>query len=560
MAEEPIDFQSKNEQASPFDASASHASEEKYRTIFESIHEGFCIYEIVYDDSGKPVDLRWIEVNPAYETQTGLTDVVGKLHSELGLATEQYWYDIYDQVARTGEAVHFENWHEPTARWYHVFTSRIGGAASRQVAVLFEDITERKAREKRQAFLLRFSDLLRAQPDEHSIKEQIVRMLGEHLRADRCYISEVFEQQGYSTVGPEHIRRADLPPMTGVYQLSDYPETMRQLATQPMVVHDAANDPRFSESEKALLAGLPQQALLVAPLRKGPREVIWALVAAMATPRNWTEAERVLLEEVAERTWAAIERAHAEEALRENQDRLRLLNETLQQQVQQKTREVRQLATEVIRSTQRERQRLSQILHDDLQQRVYAIQLQMGFVEDGLQSEQIRKEMSDIRKQLHDILQITRHLSIDLNPPILREEGLTQAIDWLGTRVKEQYSLAIDVQADGAFAISDEELHVLLFNSVRELLFNVVKHAGANQAVVVLQWVDSGLRIEVRDNGKGFSPQTHEEVNDGRSLRGLGLAKIRHELSLFGGSLEFRSTPGEGTRAILFVPAAVAGS
>ena len=177
--------------------------------------------------------------------------------------------------------------------------------------------------QERQAFLLKLSDTLRTEPDEGSIKDATVRMLAEHLSLDRCWISEVFAGQGYSTVGPESFR-ADLPPMAGEYRLSDYPETMRHLATQPMVIDDAAGDPRFSEAERALLAQLRLRALLVVPLRKGP-EVIFALATAMATPRRWAEDERVLLEEVAERMWAAVERAKAEAQLRASEDRSALL-------------------------------------------------------------------------------------------------------------------------------------------------------------------------------------------------------------------------------------------
>ncbi|MCP2014691.1 PAS domain S-box-containing protein [Deinococcus sp. HSC-46F16] len=173
---------------------------------------------------------------------------------------------------------------------------------------------------ERQAFLLRLNDGLRAQTDPETIGAFATRMVAEHLRLDRCYISEVFGEQGFSTVGPEH-RRPDLAPMSGVFRLSEYPETMRQLATEPMVVRDADGDGRFSDLEKELLAGLHLRALVVAPIRKGPRHVVWALAAAMATPRGWTDGERTLLEEVAERTWAAIERARAEEVLRASEER-----------------------------------------------------------------------------------------------------------------------------------------------------------------------------------------------------------------------------------------------
>lgn len=181
--------------------------------------------------------------------------------------------------------------------------------------------------EARQAFLLHLSDVLRAQPDEQSVKERALAMVADQFDPDRCYISEVFEAQGHSTVGPEHLRRGAAP-MTGRYRLADYTEVMRQLATEPMVVHDADKDPRFSEEERKALARVPQRALLVAPLRNGPGAVIWALVVAMGTARTWTEEERLLLQDAAERTWTAIHRARAEAELRDSESRYLALFKT----------------------------------------------------------------------------------------------------------------------------------------------------------------------------------------------------------------------------------------
>ena len=177
---------------------------------------------------------------------------------------------------------------------------------------------------QRQAFLLELGDALRAQADEHSIKELAIGMLAEHLQLDRCWISEVFEENGISTVGPERFR-PDLPPMSGTFKLADYPETMLQLATHPMVIQDAATDARFSAAERQLLDGLRLRALLVAPVRRGPARVVWALAAAMAQPRQWSDGERLLLEEAAERTWTAIERVRAERALQASEEKYRTL-------------------------------------------------------------------------------------------------------------------------------------------------------------------------------------------------------------------------------------------
>jgi two-component system CheB/CheR fusion protein len=247
----------------------------------------------------------------------------------------------------------------------------------------------------------------------------------------------------------------------------------------------------------------------------------------------------------------------AEEAVREQQKQLQSLNETLEQKVEEKTEEVRQLASDVIKATQRERLRLSQILHDDLQQRAYGLKMQLSFLKNELPTENdaARMEVSTIEEGLAEIVRITRNLSIDLSPAILPGEGLSQAITWLAIRMKEQYNLPVELQANGPFVIPDEEMHVFLFNCVRELLFNVVKHAGATQAVVALARLDHSLRIEVRDNGKGFPVSATEEVNKQDGLpRSLGLPTIRHQLNLFGGHLEINSKPKDGTQVILIVP------
>jgi PAS domain S-box-containing protein len=256
------------------------------------------------------------------------------------------------------------------------------------------------------------------------------------------------------------------------------------------------------------------------------------------------------------------ERKRAEEALRENQKQLQLLNETLEQKVHEKTAEVRRLSSDLIKAVQQERHRISHILHDDLQQRIYAIQMQLTFLHDALQeqNETTRQEVPDIERQLGEILTVTRNLSIDLSPPILRDEGLSQAIHWLAARMRQRYGLPIELQADGPFGISNEELHVLLFNCVRELLFNVVKHAQASRAVVTLQWSDGGIQIEVRDDGKGFQVKTPVQPAGGEmneengSQSSSGLATMRHQLSLFDGRMEIQSQPGAGTRVVLILP------
>ncbi|WP_027171749.1 PAS domain S-box protein [Methylobacterium sp. 10] len=124
-------------------------SETRYRTLFEAIDAGFCIVEMRFDASGKAVDYRFVEVNPAFEAQTGLKDITGRWVSEAVPGLEQSWHDAYGRVATTGDPIRFESGAVAMGRWFDVHALRIGDPARRRVAVLFNDITHRREIESR---------------------------------------------------------------------------------------------------------------------------------------------------------------------------------------------------------------------------------------------------------------------------------------------------------------------------------------------------------------------------------------------------------------------------
>ena len=129
-------------------AAALRQSEERYRSLFESMLEGFCVVEVLFDADDRPLDYRFLEVNPAFEAQTGLLNAQGKLMRELAPEHEAHWFEIYGKVALTGEPTHFVNEAKMLNRWYDVNAYRVGGEESRKVAILFSDISESKRAEK----------------------------------------------------------------------------------------------------------------------------------------------------------------------------------------------------------------------------------------------------------------------------------------------------------------------------------------------------------------------------------------------------------------------------
>ena len=122
-------------------------SEEQYRTLFNSIDQGFCTIEILYDENDKAVDYRFLEINPSFEKQTGIHNPEGRTVRQILPRNEEYWYEMYSGIARTGEPARFENFAAELQRWYDVYAFRIGEPDERRVAVLFNDITARKRAE-----------------------------------------------------------------------------------------------------------------------------------------------------------------------------------------------------------------------------------------------------------------------------------------------------------------------------------------------------------------------------------------------------------------------------
>jgi two-component system NarL family sensor kinase len=211
---------------------------------------------------------------------------------------------------------------------------------------------------------------------------------------------------------------------------------------------------------------------------------------------------------------------------------------------------IRSLAAELTRAEQDERQRISQVLHDDLQQRLFAIKAQLSFLKDINLSADTYRELDQIQALLSESIAVTRNLSIDLSPIVLHGEGLAEAITWLAFRMKEQYGLHIELDAKENLSTLNPHVRMLLFQSIRELLFNVVKHAGILEAKVTLEQANDQGRIVVSDDGKGFDT----EAVLGNPQAAHGLLIIQERLNLLGCHMELISKPGEGTRVTIELP------
>jgi PAS domain S-box-containing protein len=300
-------------------------SEEKYRTLFNSIDQGFCVIEVLFDANEKAVDYKFLEYNPAFENQTGLKGAVGKTIGEIVRNHEDFWFEIYGKVALTGNSMRFEHPAAALNRWYDVYAFRIEKPENRKVAILFNDIAERKQSEEKLRFLVALNQSLLPLVEPDEIMSVTARMLGEQLKVNRCAYAEIRADEDNFRIIDDYTH--DTFSTKGEHKLSDFGEEALRLMREnkPFIVTDIEQDERFKENREAYRQTEIAAAVSV-PLLKNGR-----FVAGMAihqkTPRIWTDDEIKLVEIVVNRCWESVERAKTLRNLRESEERFRGLQQ-----------------------------------------------------------------------------------------------------------------------------------------------------------------------------------------------------------------------------------------
>lgn len=309
---------------------AEHAlreSEERYRALFDAVDEGFCIVEVLFDPQGNAADYRFLQTNPEFERQTGLSDAVGKTMRELAPDHEQHWFEIYGRIALTGQAERFEDEAAALGRWYDVYAFRVGKAGEHRVAILFRDVLPRKRieaalreSEDRQMFLLNLSDRLRSAVNPEAAMTIAARLFAQRLGLSVAhYLLFYPDEEGFDVVAgysdgrlPEKVTR-----QSG--RISDHGPGWGPQFRKGEAVFSDDHDTRPPADAKASRALGIRSGSAVPLIRNG--RLVGMLSTAHPEPRRWTEAEKSLQLEVAERTWDAVERVRAEARLRDSEER-----------------------------------------------------------------------------------------------------------------------------------------------------------------------------------------------------------------------------------------------
>ena len=240
-------------------------------------------------------------------------------------------------------------------------------------------------------------------------------------------------------------------------------------------------------------------------------------------------------------------------------ERVCRLAEELEDRVQERTKELlqsqtllRQLASELTIAEQRERRRIATDLHDYLAQLLVCARLKVSQSRSRMEDAEVEGWLGESDDILQQALTYTRSLVAQLTPMALHEFGLTAALKWLADQMRQQYQLSVQVEVQpGTTVTLPEDQSVLIFQSIRELLINVAKHARVDQAAVRMEQREGRLVIAVTDEGLG-SDQASAPAQSLSSK--FGLFSIGERMRALGGTFEFKSTPGKGTSATLSLP------
>ena len=501
---------------------ALRESEERYRSLFNSIDEGFCLIDVLFDPHNKPVDFRFLELNPAFERQTGMQGAAGKRMRELVPDIEALWFEAYGQVALTGKACRFVNEAKPLRRWFDVYAMRVGGTDSRKVAVLFTNITERMTVE---AALRRSEERFRALFDGGPVGMYSCDSAGVIQNFNRRAV-ELWERQ------PAQGETSDRFRSVFNFYLPD--GTLLPPSQNPMSL--------ILKGEVVAVRDL--EVILERP--DGSRIVVIVNCVALRNEQGEITGALTCFLDVTERS--------------------RLLQQTREQ-------------AQVLAELGRRKDEFLAMLSHELRNPLAAVSNAVNLLR--LQQDQspvqhqarsiIERQVGQLKHLVDDLLDVSRistgRVQLRLEPVAVSaivERAVETALPLI---TQQRHELTVAMSAEPVWLHADAaRLEQVLVN----LLTNAAKYTdnGGHIWLSVEQDVDSlvpMVAITVRDSGIGIAPDLLPHIFDlftqaERSLDrsegglGIGLSLVQRLVELHGGVVTASSVPGQGSEFVVRLP------
>jgi len=224
-------------------------------------------------------------------------------------------------------------------------------------------------------------------------------------------------------------------------------------------------------------------------------------------------------------------------------------------EIKKDRKNLKRLSKKLINTQEEERQKISEIIHDDIGQNITAIKINISVIEEAIKSHafhKLKERLLETKSQLEQVFEQLRKLNIDLRSPLLRDLGLVSALHAYVNRYKKRENIDIDFEVINLKKRLNKEMEIVLFRIVQEAFTNISKHACADNIYLRLENKKSKVCVLIKDNGKGFSTKN---VSDSEELgNGLGLIEMGERIETIGGNLDIKSSLGEGTQLLIEIP------
>ena len=528
-------------------AAQAAASEARYRTLFDSMDQGFCVMQVIFDADERPVDYRFLEANPTFEQQTGLVDAVGRTAREVVPELEEHWFQIYGRVAATGEPVRFQNGSEPMGRWFDVYAFRVGAPQERRVALLFTDVSAAHAAEMERERLLaelgaereRLRTLILQMPAPLALltgPEHRFELVNDAFRRVSGGGRDITGMTPYEAF-PELEGQAFFALHDRVFQTGEGwagPETPVRYDRDGTGVQDTWFNMRLEPVRGAdgRVAAILNYAVDVTDQVRARQEIM----------RLLEDSERARAEAEAARREAERARAEAEEANRAKSQFLAVMSHELRTPLNAIGGYAELLEMGI-------RGPVTQAQRSDLQRIQTSQRHLLGLINEVLNYARI--ETGTVHYDLADV-------------PVREVLGVAESLVAPQARAKGLALVLSECPPELAARADPEKLRQIIVN----LLSNAVKFTAPGGRVEVrCAREDAWVAVRVRDTGIGipadkldaiFDPfvQVRADLTRTAEGTGLGLAISRDLARGLGGDLDVESVPGAGSTFVLTLPAA----
>lgn len=507
---------------------SAEESEAKYHALFEAIDEGFCVIEVLFDDQKRPIDYRFLEINPAFLKQTGLENAVGKRMRELAPAHEEHWFQIYGRIALTGLPERFQQPAAALGRWYDVYAFRIGSPEQRRVGILFRDISRQRETEDA---LRRSEERLRRALAIETVGVIFFNADGSVTDANDAFL----RLSGYT--------RADLQ--------------------QGSVRWDIMTPPQF----------MPQTRKALSELRSLGRTIPYEKEYIRKDGSRWWglfAATRIGEKEGVEFVIDITNKKQAEQSLQETRATLQENNDALERIVEERTAKLRDVVAEL--------HQVSYAMVHDMRAPLRAMRGFAELLDDANHPLTVTAERDYRRRIVLAAEQLDNLITDALNyTKVLDQDLQSQPVD-LHELIQELIETYPNLHADNAEISIEGRLPKVLGNKslltqcFSNLLGNAIKFVAPGVKPRARIWHETlchdesaqpCVRLWVEDNGIGIPPdvqgrvfQIFQRFHAEYPGTGIGLAIVQKVVDRMGGRVGVESEPGRGSKFWVDLPLA----